>query len=749
MIDQALLQLAVRLWRLTMTILSSFKRCIFLFLAFVACFETTHAAERPKIGLVLSGGGARGAAHVGVIRVLERERVPIDVIAGTSMGSIVGGLYASGMPLDEIEHTLKTLDWDDKLQDDANRGDDPIVRKQLEEMFPISFQPGFNDGKVTLPEGLVYGQKVLPTLQILTHKVDHVRNFDDLPIPFRAVATDITSGNMVVLSGGELALTMRASMAVPSVFTPVEINGKYLVDGGMTNNIPVDIAHQMGADVVIVVDISTPYRTRDQLKNILHITDQLTRFLTGVNSQQRLAMLTKKDVLIRPVLGDITSSDFDRAGEAIPIGEEAANGHLAELRQYALPPKKYESHIASRNSIPPANQAIKSITLNNTSGLDDRVLEQYVDTRPGQIMNAEQMEQDLYKVHALGNFQTVSYSMDHSKEGVDLTLDAAAKAWGPNYLYFGVEMEGDMGGDTLANFQLGYSREELNDKGAIWTSFITVGTEPEINTRIYQPLSYELGPFLAGTLASSRKNQSIYDDKDHKLAEYRLKQTEASLGVGWEFNEHNTILAGVDRVTGKADVLIGDSGFPEPNYDDGGVFVRYRFDSLDERDWPSAGSYFDLLAHKSLESFGADDEYQQWQLKMSHVMPFGPYRLASILHAGSTSGGDSTIAGLFQVGGGPTLMGLQKNQLLGQHMAVAQIFLYREYTPMAVLSGYIGGVLEYGGAWIDRDDINASNSIGSASIFFGADTPFGPLQFGVGATDKGDFSYYTRIGHLF
>lgn len=735
--------------RLIMTFGSSFSRCMFCLLALAICSESTYARERQKIGLVLSGGGARGAAHVGVIRVLERERVPIDMIAGTSMGSIVGGLYASGMSVDEIEHTLKTLDWDNKLNDQPNRADEPIARRQIAEDFSIESHPGFNDGKLELPEGLIYGQKVLPTLQKLTNGVEHVRNFDEFPIPFRAVATDIVSGNMVVLSGGDLALSMRASMAVPSIFTPIKINGIKLVDGGMTNNIPVDIAQQMGADVVIVVDISTPYRTDDEIENILQVTDQLTRFLTGFNSQQRLAMLKKKDVLIKPILGDITSADFDRADEAIPLGEAAANERLTELRQYSLSPEKYQSHIASRNNITPVNRTIRSIAINNTTNLDDRVLEQYVTTQAGQTVDPDQLDQDLYRIHALGNFQTVSYSMDHTKEGIDLSIDAAAKSWGPNYLYFGVDLSGDLEGDTLTNLQLGYSREELNDKGAIWTSYLTVGAEPEINTRIYQPLSYKLGPFFAATASVGRTNQSIYDDKDRKLAEYRLKENEVSLGFGWEFNQRDTVYAGVVRVSGKADTLIGDPALPQPEYDDGGVFARYRHDSLDERDFPASGSYVDIWAHKSLESLGADDEYQQWRLQAYHVIPVGSFRIAGGLHAGSTSGGDSTIAGLFQVGGGPTLMGLQKGQLLGQHMGVAQLYLYREYKPLPILTGYIGALLEYGGAWRDRDDINADNSLGSASIFFGADTPIGPLQVGVGATDRGQVTYYTRIGHLF
>jgi len=727
----------------------SFKRLqLILFVIGSVLSLPAVSDERPKIGLVLSGGGARGAAHIGVLKVLEAHRIPVDYIAGTSMGSIVGGLYASGLTPAEIEQAIKTIDWDEVLRDHPDRADEPMIRKELSEQFTIGGKPGFRDGKVVLPEGLIAGQKILPILQAMTLPVAHVNDFSQLRTPFQAVATNIATGDMQVLKSGDLARAMRASMAVPSIFTPTEIDGNLLVDGGLTNNIPVDIAKAMGAEIIIAIDISTPYRNRDEISKLLHITDQMTRILTGVNSRERLGMLTEKDILIRPPLGDISSADFDRADEAVPIGQSEAEKHLEELKALSLDEEAWSKYLAAKNDIPPSNLQIARTTITNSSELDDRTIENLINTQAGETFNPEKISEDLYNVYSLGNFSTVSYRMDHTADGVDLYFDAAAKIWGPNYLYFGIDMEGDLEGDNLINFQLGYSREELNPRGGIWTSYAVIGAEPEITTHIYQPLWFKRGPFVTASLSMNRHNQGLYEH-GHKFAEYRLKQSEASASIGWEFSRRSVIQLGVDRIHGRADVLTGDPTFPEPDYDDGGVYVQYRYDSLNHRDFPSKGALFNLWGRKSFDSFGADSEYEQYRLKTGKIFSFGDHRLGLILHGGTTSSADSTIAGIFQAGGGPLLMGLKQGQLLGQHLAVAQMIYFKEYQPMPFLSGYIGAVLEYGGAYDERDDINVDNSIGSGSVFFAVDTPIGPLQLGIGAADNGQFSYYARIGHLF
>lgn len=293
------------------------------------------APQRPKIGLVLAGGGAKGAAHVGVLKVLEEMRIPIDVVAGTSMGSIVGGLYAAGLSPQEIEREIRTIDWQDVFNDDPERADRSFRRKQDDRLYVFKAKPGFNDYKIELPLAYVQGQKFDLQLSRLTRKVAGIQNFDHLPIPYRAVAADLETGQEVVLKSGNLARALRASMAVPGAFDPVLIDDRLLVDGGIANNIPVSVARAMGADVVIVSDLGSEMLTREQITSALSVAGQMVNFLFGLNSQASLKTLGPRDVLISVKLGDIGAGSFDRIVEAIPLGEQAARRAIDEIRRYA------------------------------------------------------------------------------------------------------------------------------------------------------------------------------------------------------------------------------------------------------------------------------------------------------------------------------------------------------------------------------------------------------------------------------
>lgn len=627
-------------------------------------------AERPSVGLVLSGGGARGAAHIGVLKVLEAHRIPIDYIAGTSMGSIVGGLYASGLSASEIEEVLVNMDWNDKLSDAPSRADKQMIRKVTEAQFSVSGRPGLNDGELVFPQGLIQGQKILPELQRQTIHVSHIHDFADLPIPFGAVATDIVEGTMIVMTSGDLAVAMRASMAVPSIFAPTTIDDRLLVDGGLTNNLPVDVVKEMGADIVIAVDISSPLKEQEEIENLLDITDQLKRILTGVNTQQSRTMLSQQDLLIEPPIGGYSAGNFNEAHTIIPIGESEASRHLDRLQQLALSAAEYREHLNLRERQTPNIPIVRHVSLNNNSTLRDDVLSEWIGTREGDTFNLDRIEQDLTDIHALGNFQSVSYSLDHTADGVDINLDAATKSWGPNYLHLGLDMEGDLAGNSLISMSAGYSREELTDKGAIWTSWATVGDEPGLQTHLYLPLTHSLGPFAMVSGGITRTDQAIYSDDD-KIADYRLGEAFFATGIGWEFSRRSAFTIGVDRVNGEAKLLVGDPGNPEPEYKDGGIWTQYRYDSLNDRDFPDSGSYLNLLARKSLETLGADSGYERYEVALAHLFPYRNHRFVLGLQAGTTEG-DGTIAGLFTAGGGPTLLGLKRNQLIGPHLAVVQ-----------------------------------------------------------------------------
>ena len=307
------------------------------------------AAARPRIGLVLGGGGARGAAHVGVLKVLQELRIPIDYVAGTSMGSVVGGLYASGMNAEEIEREIRAMDWDDLFLDDPAREDRTFRRKRDDDLYAFKAKIGVSEGKIKIPLAYIRGQKFDLMLNRLTLPVVGIDDFDRLPVPFRAVATDLETGKEVVLGKGNLARSIRASLAVPAAFDPVEIDGRLLVDGGLANNVPVSVARSMGADVFIVVDVGSGLFKRDEIHNALDVTAQLANFLFTLNAEQQLATLGPSDVLILPPLGDLSGGDFEHAADAIPIGESAAREASDALRRYSVSEEDYARYLASRD----------------------------------------------------------------------------------------------------------------------------------------------------------------------------------------------------------------------------------------------------------------------------------------------------------------------------------------------------------------------------------------------------------------
>ena len=364
--------------------------------------QTEGSAEqksRPKIGLALSGGGARGSAHIGVLKVLEENNIPIDYIAGTSMGSIVGGLYSIGMSPDEILEGIESIDWDDVFHDFPAREERSFRRKRDDDLYLVKAKPGIDKDGLKLPEGVVQGQKINMALSRFTQPVQNIKNFDNFAIPFRAVASDIVTGDAVVLDSGNLAAAIRASMSVPAAFAPITIDGRQLVDGGIANNLPIDVVRAMGADIVIAVDISTPLLTEDELGSALKITIQLTGILTRRNAEAQIATLTEEDVLLIPDLGDITSADFDRAAEAIPTGVAAAEASLESLRRYSIPADEYEDYRAGLKHFDPTSPIVDFIRFDNESRFDDSALAYRVyNSKVGEPFSQEAVERDVGRI---------------------------------------------------------------------------------------------------------------------------------------------------------------------------------------------------------------------------------------------------------------------------------------------------------------------------------------------------------------
>ena len=306
----------------------------------MAAADKPADARRPRVGLVLSGGGARGAAHIGVLKVLEELHVPIHFIAGTSMGSIVGAAYASGMSVPEMEAAIKAISTESLFSDNPPRADEPMHSKNTDYVPLAAPEFGFPGGKLSSPKGIISGVALEAELRNLV-KLRGPRSFDKLPIPFRAVATSLNDGTMYVFERGELPTAMRASMSVPALVAPLNLDGQLLVDGGLVRNLPVDVARSMGADVIIAVNLGTPLLRPDQINGFLAVSLQMINILTEQNVRQSLSEIRPEDVLILPELGDFSAGDFDHLNKAVPFGEAAARKMADRLRQYAIPEQEY------------------------------------------------------------------------------------------------------------------------------------------------------------------------------------------------------------------------------------------------------------------------------------------------------------------------------------------------------------------------------------------------------------------------
>lgn len=707
--------------------------------------EESTSVRRPRIGLVLGGGGARGAAHVGVLKVLEELRIPIDCVAGASMGSIVGGLYASGLSAEQIEREILAMDWSDLFQDYPSRAERSFRRKRDDEIYVIKVKPGYNNGKVELPLAYIRGQKFDLTLNRMTLPLSETKDFDLMPIPFRAVATDIETGQEVVLSAGSLAKSIRASMAVPAAFDPVEIDGRLLVDGGLANNVPVSVAREMGAEVFIVVDVGSGLYSRDEITNALDITGQLANFLFTLNTEPQLKTLGPRDILIRPQLGDIAGNSFDRASDAIPIGERAAREAIDALKQYSLSAEDYARHVAARRRPDADIPVVEFVRTDNRSAVADEVITSRISAKTGQPLDVAQLEKDVGHVYGLDIFESVRYDVVREGGETGLLISTREKGWGPAFMQFGLKSSSDMNGDSTFDLGLLYSRGAVNSLNGEWRTGVQIGDEPALFTEIYQPLDPRSRFFVSGTAGYQGRRVNVFDDAGDNVARYQLSLYQLELGAGREFGTWGEGRLGYRRASGSAEVRVGAPS-PDVDLDRGEIFLRLSDDKLDNFNFPRTGHYGKVEWIVARKGLGSRSDYDQVRLNYSQAFSWGSNTLIGGLVGATTLDEDAPLEGVFQIGGLFRLSGLQENQLSGQHAGLLGLVYLRRLQHSRFLQSFIGGSLEAGNVWQDEADVSLDNTIIAGSVFLGLDTVIGPVYLGYGRTDTSESSIYIHIG---
>ncbi|NNC65047.1 MAG: patatin-like phospholipase family protein, partial [Gammaproteobacteria bacterium] len=443
--------------------------------------------DRPKVGLVLGGGGARGAAHIGVLRELERMRIPVDAIAGTSMGAIVGGLYATGMSAAELEELVSSLDWAAALTDEPNRRDMSFRRKQDDAQVPIDFELGIRDNSIVVPKGVIQGQELDLLLRKLTLGVSHIDDFDSLPVPFRAIASDIEKGEAFVMERGDLAQSIRASMSVPAVFAPVRIDGRLLVDGGLVRNLPVDVMQAMDVDVIIAVDVEFPLYGPDELDSAVAITEQMMTILMRKETTRQIERLNERDILIQPDLGLYASSNFDEISNTVGPGQDAAREQASKLQTIALDEAAWEAYMAERVAPVSTSSHLAFVDVKHDGALAPEVLESRLTVKAGDPIDHAVLATNADRLYGLQLFEQVSYRLVETEEGTGAEYRARTKSWGPNILQFGVALEDDFEGSTGFNVSGRITRVGINKLGAEWRNDIQLGTDPKLFSEFYQP----------------------------------------------------------------------------------------------------------------------------------------------------------------------------------------------------------------------------------------------------------------------
>ncbi len=709
------------------------------------------AAQTDCVGLVLGGGGARGAAHIGVLKVLERERVPICRIAGTSMGSIVGGLYASGYAPEEIERVLLAVDWKDVLSDDPPRADFPMRRKNDTLRYLLNFRLGFRDGKIQLPRGVIQGQKLLLLLRRLTLHTWNTDHFDGLSIPFRAVATDIARGEAVVFDKGDLALAIRASMSVPAAFAPLRVDGKLLVDGGIVNNVPVDIVREMGAHHLIVVDVGAPLLEDKDLNSPFAITMQMLDVLMKQRTADVLRGMALTDVKIQPDLGDIGSADFDRAAETIAPGEAAALAAVSQIRRFSLTPEAYAQYRARHRKRAFDAPMIAYLDVLSERSKTSGYVMRRLDSLPGERLDLDRVEASIGAAYGLGNYERIAWRPVSRDGEFGVEVLPVDKGWGPNFITFGLQISDDFEGRN--DYQLGaeYTMTGLNRFGGEWRSRLELGRITGLRSEFFQPFG-ERGQYFAFPYVEYRALDQSLSVDGAVVSLFRFGRASAGFDLGFEPSVNWRIYGGLFRGHGRARTEVGSGQFRQQiSGNIGGYRLGLIRDTIDDGNFPGAGSRGEISVIAESFALGSDGNGDivdiQWDKALSH----GPDRflLGARLHA--SFGEPNLFDALGTLGGFTNLSGFAERELLGEHSSLFRAIYYRQLGGDGLFSvpAYVGFSAEAGNVYEDRNAmISLDNLIWAGSIFVGVESPFGPVFLGYGRADSGDSSFYLNFGTL-
>jgi NTE family protein len=731
-------------------------RALRLLAAAVLCLGALAAAAqeaappaRPRVALVLSGGGARGFAHIGVLRVLHELHVPVDIVVGTSMGSVVGGAYAAGASLEDLEAIARYTDWDRVIADRPARDALAFRRREEDLLLPSRIEFGVSSAGLSLPPAAASNAALEAALNKALPAGSRDKPVSQLPLPFRSVASDLVTGELVELADTPLFLTIRASLAVPGVFAPVRVNGRLVADGGLVRNLPVDLAHKMGADIVIAVNVGTPLAPEKELGSAIGVAQQMLNILTEQNVQRSLKELGPRDILVAPDLAGITFLDFQHHEAAIAAGEKAARAVAERLAALAVGPEAYAQEENRRLAPPVLDDTalpLAKLEVHGGGGINAKALAAQTGLVKGVPVTREQVRQAADTLYGRGDLARVETEIDDAGGKRSVSIRATEAPWASNRLRVGLELGSDFRDTNSFSLKLMHIASNLNDWGGELRSIGRVGTARELGVQYFQPLGPGSPWYVAPTLAYNASASDVFNE-GRRILRLGFSGYNAGIAFGRELGDWGDVQAGVVRQRAHLSTEIPQTdATPDQLAYDTTQFLRYRADTLDSLAFPTRGGLVDATFERSTQ--GGNNGGGLAQTSIVGMRAFHAGDWAGHLY-GEWAQSQSGVAPL-SLGGFLRMSGTPADSVQGRRVLFGRIAMARK---IAALPSTLGGALragfsfEAGGAYDPTFSTLRDVAFRQAvSGFLAVDTRFGPAYLAAGATRDGNKTFYIFLG---
>lgn len=720
------------------------RALVIAFLGFMAAASVAVAADYPRVGLVLGGGGARGAAHIGILEVLKEQNVPIACVSGTSMGGLVSGAFAAGLTPEEMLTALDSANWRDMFIDKPDASQISARNKMVARAYMPGSEVGLTEEGLRGIPGIVDGQKIKLFFNGLVGSQYGERTIESLGIPTAIIATDLLTGEKVVFREGSLTTAMRASMSVPGVLTPVKYGERVLVDGGLVDNVPIDVVRSLcEVDVVIAVNVGSPMLEAKDIGGILSISAQMINLLTEQNVARSLQGLLPQDIYIKPELGDLTAGDFDRYREAAKIGRAAAEAFLPQLKALGVPRASYDGWWQAVASVRPERVVVDEVEVAELRHVNPDRVRRRLSDYTGQEVKTEELDRELIRLYGEGDYQNVDYSLVTARDRNILRVVPVEKAWGPDYLRFGLELDSVLGDTADYNLRVAYHKTWLNPLGGQWLSGLQIGDEPSVFTEFYQPLDVEQRYFVQPQIRFRRETVNIYQNND-RLAQYKLDEWRLELMAGINIGVWGPIRLGWLERDRSASLDIGSPTWPAADASFGGLYADLNFDQFDNlfvpsRGWSLQGSYFNA----------SNGDYARADIDARIARDYGDYVFHARVRAGGSPSGTLPVYDALALGGFLNMSGFSSNQIVGDSLRYASVRGEKIVgrLPLGLRGDMRVGIgLETGKVDGRYSETGLEGWQESIALYVGGETPVGPVYLGYGYSPEGISNFFLSVG---